>query len=186
MTNFLLFLVLRELSKLQMQKCNFNVNYMLMFFLQSNSTVVMLMGILFPNLIKKWLFESLQRPCNILYLLHHHSSIFIDTSTIFQDTKQHSTGASEEKKPKNKKNQHPPPQPHSPCKGSIRTKVKCVLGDSLLLPRHPCPVIGASAPGGQCLAAAHCSPSRCQCWWALLPLLWLPKHLTTCQRVAVR
>lgn len=55
-----------------------------MFFLQSNSKVVMLMGILFPNLIKKWLFESLQRACNILYLLHHHSSIFIDTSIIFK------------------------------------------------------------------------------------------------------
>ena len=53
-----------------------------MFCLQGNSKVVMLMGILFPNLIKKWLFEFLQRPCNILYLLHHSSSIFIDTSVI--------------------------------------------------------------------------------------------------------
>lgn len=53
-----------------------------MFCLRGNSEVIMLMGILFPNLIKKWLFESLQRSCNILYLLHHHSSIFIDTSVI--------------------------------------------------------------------------------------------------------
>lgn len=54
-----------------------------MFFLHDNSKVV-IMGIQFPNLIKKWLFESLQRPCNILYLLHHHSSTFIDTSIIFK------------------------------------------------------------------------------------------------------
>lgn len=55
-----------------------------MFCLQGSSKVAVLMGILFPNLIKKWLFESLQRSCNILYLLHHNSSIFIDTCIIFK------------------------------------------------------------------------------------------------------
>ena len=57
---------------------------MLLFCLQGNSKVVMLMGILLPNVMKEWHFESLQRPCNILYLLHHHPSIFIDTSIIFR------------------------------------------------------------------------------------------------------
>lgn len=51
--------------------------------LHGSSKVAMLMGILFLNLIKKWLFEYLQRSCNILYLLHHHLSIFIDTCIIF-------------------------------------------------------------------------------------------------------
>ena len=57
---------------------------MVMFGLKGNSKVIMLMGILFPNLIKKWLFKSLQRSCNILNPLHHHSSMFIDTSIILE------------------------------------------------------------------------------------------------------
>jgi hypothetical protein len=44
----------------------------------------MLMGILFLNLIKKCLSEPLQRPYNILYLLHSHSSIFIGASVILK------------------------------------------------------------------------------------------------------
>lgn len=52
--------------------------------LQGNSKEVMLIGILFLNLIKKWLWEPPQRPYNISYLLHPHSSIFIDVSVILK------------------------------------------------------------------------------------------------------
>lgn len=88
-----------------------------MFCLQGNSKMVMLMGILFPNLIKKWLFEFLQRPCHILYLLHHSSSIFVDMFIIFKTP-----------------NRALLVMQNRPCKGSIVQEVKCALRDLLLLP----------------------------------------------------
>lgn len=60
---------------------------MLMFCLQGNSKVVVIKGILFPNLIKKWLFESLQRPCNILYFINICRHVYN-----FQDTEQSPAG----------------------------------------------------------------------------------------------
>lgn len=50
--------------------------------LQGNSKEAILIGILFLNLIKKWLLEPLQRLYNISYLLHPHPSTLVDLSVI--------------------------------------------------------------------------------------------------------
>lgn len=110
----------------------------------------MLMGLLFPNLIKKWLFESLQRSCNILYLLHHHSSIFIDTSIIFETLNRALLVC----------------RNSSPCKGSIMKEVKCVPLRTLCSCPHSTR-IRVSSPG----VSSHCLLVPRACWNSLCVLL---------------